>query len=610
MDLTGVEYLRQSDDYRVWVNGVEQFVYKSLKTGNHGSHDVTTMSFMSFDLAAPVEVKVLPSAKVATFAVRPFNANLAGTLEDNAISFRLDKPQHAVVTVNESYNPVLVISAKPPHAPPKPADVTHYFGPGVHDIGKHMALASGEHVYLAEGAIVKGGFAISNAQNVRITGRGMVYNGHFPHEEAFRVFKGDATRDVLIEGITVTHAPGWIVSFWGGNTNLTVRDVTMVGNWWMNSDGVQTGTDGLLVENCFMQCNDDNFSLNGVCKNVVIRNTIQWNLFNGGVFMLGWATGEQFLLENLDIHDNVILRAGGCCDYDRKAPISMKLFGWGRTARDIRFRNLVIEDLAPYGRWIDLQAEKATRSTLRDFTFENIQVLKTWKVEGEVRGNAEACLFENVRFDNLTIAGTPMVTPADGGLNLIHTTNVTINEQPFADGIVSEPDPQPSVSTVSAGGGGNSPVRVGPNLLPDPAFADGVAGWRASHPNGLDLVKLPCDSGEPATVVRVAKREGAEFMELDVTEILRARGPGDYTWAANVRGDGTPLAVKATLVIEDEEGTRQHPAPDVQVADETWARTERRTPLAWSNLKQASLRVESTWGPAGAFYVNECWLSQ
>jgi hypothetical protein len=298
-DLTGVEFLSKSEDFRVWLNGEEQFVFKSVRTGNHGSHDIASMSFLGFDLKAPVEVKIEPRAKVSSLALRPYNAGINGKQEGNAITFKLDKPQHVVLVVNESYNPVLVLSAKPPHTPPKPADVKHFFGPGVHDVGKHKPLASGDKVYLSEGAIVKGSFAISNASNVSITGRGLIYNGHFPHEEAFRVVKGDTTRDVLIEGVTVCHSPGWIVSFWNGNTNLTVRDVTMVGNWWMNSDGVQTGTKGLLVENCFMQCNDDNFSLNGVCQDVVSlvvedeSGTQQHPAPDAQTLAEGWAKTER-----------------------------------------------------------------------------------------------------------------------------------------------------------------------------------------------------------------------------------------------------------------------------------------------------------------------------
>lgn len=111
-----------------------------------------------------------------------------------------------------------------------------------------------------------GAFDVTNASNVRVFGRGIVYGGEVPHKEDYRVFAGNNTRNVTIEGITVCNAPGWIVSFWGGSEDLTVRNVKMVGNFRYNTDGVQTGTQRLLVENCFPQCNDDNFSLNGVCR--------------------------------------------------------------------------------------------------------------------------------------------------------------------------------------------------------------------------------------------------------------------------------------------------------------------------------------------------------
>ena len=43
-----------------------------------------------------------------------------------------------------------------------------------------------------------------------------------------------------------------------------------------------------------------------------------------------------------------------------------------------------------------LQAAKARKSTLRDITVENVSLLKTWKVEGEVAGNADGAAFENL----------------------------------------------------------------------------------------------------------------------------------------------------------------------------------------------------------------------
>ncbi len=432
-DLSGLEYLSYSDDFRVWVNGREQIVWKSTKSGNHGSHNIASMSFVNFDLAAPVEIKIAPKAVVRSYALRPYSAHLQSRLADNTIVFSLDKPQNLILVVNDSYAPALILAANPPHRPSRPSDVNYYFGPGVHDIGRHKKLISGDRVYLADGAVVKGSFAIEHARDVRIQGRGIIYNGHFPHEEAFSVIRGRDTQDILIEGITISNSPGWIICFWGGSINLTVRNVKMFGNWWMNTDGVQTGTDSLLVEDCFLQCNDDNFSLNGICRNVEIRNNVLWNLFNGGVFMLGWGTGTRYDVQNVNIHDNVILRAGGVADYDRKAPFSMKLFGSHRTAKNISFRNIVIEDIAPYGRWIDFQAGKASKSSVGNISFENIEVRKTWKVEGEIRGMSPDCPIENISFRNIVIQGKRMTSPQDGGLTLINTRNISIEGQVFTD---------------------------------------------------------------------------------------------------------------------------------------------------------------------------------
>lgn len=340
-----VAYLSRSDDYRVWVNGQEQFVYESLKNGNHGTNDLKTISFVGFDLDETATVRVRPARDIRSFELRPYSAGVMATLTDHAITFTLSNPEKLVLVLNGSYEGLLVIVANPPHTPPAPADVEYFFGPGVHRIGIHRKLFSGDDVYIARGAVVEGSFTIEHAQNVTITGRGLIACDRFPHQENFQVVRGIDTRDVLIEGVTICNAPGWIISFWEGSTNLTVRNVTMVGNWLYNTDGVQTGTTGLLVEDCFLQCNDDNFSLNGLCRGVIIRNNVLWNTYNGAVFMLGWATGKCFDVQNLDIYNNVIFRAGGCCEYDPKGPFSMRLFGSHRKVQDIRFRNIIIEDL-------------------------------------------------------------------------------------------------------------------------------------------------------------------------------------------------------------------------------------------------------------------------
>ena len=132
-DLSTVESLMQSNDYQVWINGEEQFVYKSIKRTNHGTNNINSMSFLNFGIRDATTLKVKPKKTVKSFEIRPYSANVAGVFDskNNMISFNIDKPQKLVVVVNNSYDPVLIISADPPHTPPAPDSVEYYFGPGI-----------------------------------------------------------------------------------------------------------------------------------------------------------------------------------------------------------------------------------------------------------------------------------------------------------------------------------------------------------------------------------------------------------------------------------------------------------------------------------------------
>jgi len=601
--------LALSDDFSVSVDARPLAVFKSTKTGNHGTHDVTAMSFAGFDLANPSTVRVMPKRAFRTHEVRPYAAGIPSVVKGGVIEFTLKQPQHVVITLDGSYQGVLVLSANPPAAVPEPKSVSHFFGPGVHRIGHHVPLQSGDDVYLAEGAMVVGSFSLDHVENVNIRGRGLLALGEFPHQEDYRVFRGEATRNVLIEGITVCDAPGWIISFWGGNANLTVRNVKMVGNWRYNTDGVQTGTEGLLVEDCFMQCNDDNFSLNGVCRDVVVRRNVLWNLYNGGVFMLGWATGQQFDLHHLDIHDNTILRAGGCCDYDPKGPFSMKLFGSHRRAEDIRFRNIVVEDLAPYGRWLDFQAEKARASVVKDIRFENVEVQKAWKVAAELRGSADSPI-EAVCFKDVRILGRPMTDPTAGGLDLVNTRGVTIEGQVFGDAVVVGPltagaVPRKASSRPDGPTPTNPPAAVGAptrgNLLANPTFSQGAKAWTCA---GSPVSVIDVDGGTAAAV------PARQCIEQDVTTVLLAQGPGAYTYGASVRASADDAAMKVTLRIEDPSGTQLHPPPDVIASSTAWTSAARTQSFHWTNLKRASLLIESGGARPAEGLVREAWLTR
>ena len=428
-DLSSLPALQQSNDFQVWVNGQEQFVYESTKQGGHGTNGIDTMSFLNFDISGVTTVAVKPLGRtISSYQFRPLSAGVVASLANNTLTFTIATPQKLVVIINGSWNPVLVISADPAETPPSPASVDHYFGPGIHDMGDHWEVHSGDDIYIADGAIFSGSFNLNAVENVKIYGRGIVYTGYHAHQENYRVFKGDGPLNVTIEGVTVCNSPGWVISFWGNSRNLTVRNVKMVGMWYYNTDGVQTGTTGLLVEDCFMETNDDTFSLNGTLKDVIIRDNVLWNIYNGGVFMMGWVT-NGFNWDNWDIHDNVIIRAGGCCDYDRKGPFSLKIFSNQTGGDNIRFRNIIVEDVVSYGEWINLIHQST--GICQDITFENIEVLNIWQGVSEPTWGRLTCTtpgaLRDIYFNNVTVKGIPLTSAEAGKLLISGPQNVQFN---------------------------------------------------------------------------------------------------------------------------------------------------------------------------------------
>ncbi len=602
-----------SRDFDVSINGQPIPIYQVDASTNHGANGVTTMSFGHFNFSSGCLVSITAKTPVSTFQVRPASSEIITTQQGSSISFSLTETGHYLITTNNSYNHCLVLSADPPHPVVMPADVEHFFGPGVHKIGLHFPLKTNDDVYLAEGAVIVGSFAIENAENVSIKGPGVILGSAFPHQENFQVIRGWNAHQVTLEGITICDAPGWIISFWGDSQDLTVRNVKTVGSFRYNTDGVQTGTVGLHVENCFLQCNDDNFSLNGLCQNVEINNNVLWNLYNGGVFMLGWATGEKFDLQNLDIHDNVILRAGGCCDYDMKGPFSMKLFGSHRVAKNIHFKNIIIEDLAAYGRWLDFQAGKANQTHVSDITFENIQINKAWAIAAELHGcNAEFPMQE-IRFQNINILGQAAKTPAELGLNLINTKNVTINETAFEDSLVESP----LIVAIPETSQANSPTVSTPpslpteNLLTNPDFQQQLTGWTFTTPQGCLVESLINTDESNQHLISVTNRKSTNAgIEQDITDILNAHGPGHYTFAASVRGVNSVVPVRVTLAVTDELSTQCHPSPEVQATPDAWQTTSRRQPLSWSRLQSAKLIIDTGYGNTDSFQIQQAQLAQ
>ncbi|MBP6385133.1 MAG: hypothetical protein KA313_04915 [Pseudarcicella sp.] len=461
LDLSPINNLKYSPTYSLKANGTNKLVYESTESfqtkggSTEYGNEVKKMSFANFDLQGTTTIEITISKAFKTFDFRPLNANISAIREGNKITFTLQNPQKIVLRIDNSWDNTLCIFANPYHIVPKKTDVTYFFdNTKVHDYYKGkpilnpanpnediqqkteveaIVLKDGESVYLAEGAVVRARFEVPKDAKVKIFGRGVLAYG-LGHVEDFGVISARShTGKVELEGLTICDAPGWIIRIFGGKGHL-VDNIKQVGNWHFNTDGVQMGVDGpemSYVQNCFLQNNDDNFSLPSNLNALKIHNNILWNIFNGGVFNFGWGKPK---ISNVEISDNIILRSGDCCNASssngipelerRKAPFTMISYG-NEQIDGLTIKNIIIEEIIKQGQWIHFISNTKGNGFVKNVRFENIQILNQNKVWGLLKGSKPDGI-SNISFKNLQINGKFIENLNDAGLVLNNAQESTI----------------------------------------------------------------------------------------------------------------------------------------------------------------------------------------
>lgn len=152
-------------------------------------HCVEKASLSYFDFEGQVEVSVTSNAGlIQTGKVRPLSYGIEPVVEGNMMTFMLDRPRNLSVEVNgdifhnlhlfanslDVNNPIDGVRIKnEKQLAGKRKDII-YFGPGLHKIDTLFPV-SGQTVYIAGGAVVRGTIHVVDASDVRIHGRGIVH---------------------------------------------------------------------------------------------------------------------------------------------------------------------------------------------------------------------------------------------------------------------------------------------------------------------------------------------------------------------------------------------------------------------------------------------------
>lgn len=400
-----------SSIYQLRVNGQE------VAVNDEGRLDFHTASFCMSGTAT-VEIRVPDGSENPV--VRPLRHKITPAFKDHALTFSISTPLKLVVQIKGK--PPLALFATPLESKiPQPSDPNVlYFGAGIHEPGV-IRPQTGQTIYLAPGALVRGRIEAKDVKNVTVKGRGILEAGKYS-------VRNDKTPGILFEkcsGITLEgiglRGGSWWQTLFLLTDHVRVSDMNILGKS-VNTDGIDTdGVKDLVARNCFIRCEDDGFGWHAVdakrngepvTENCLAEDCVIWNTRYGNGLRIG-ASMETGLFQNITFRNIDVLEHAG-------AAIRSDHSDWAMV-KNLRFENFTDESSA---QTIQIAIEKTRYSNDNGYKnerghFDGLHFINVTSPAGkiELRGFDAEHRIDNVTFENCSIGGQPVDALEDITIN-------------------------------------------------------------------------------------------------------------------------------------------------------------------------------------------------
>ena len=417
------ENLPRNADFSVKVRAPgDQWQDLFTYTAQVDMHQVRDTSMTYFDFDGRAEVSITYNrGPIESARVRPLSYGIKPQLNGNTLTFELSKPRDVSVEINGDifHNLQLFTNPLETDRPDANDPAVIYIRPGFHAFpGGMLDVPGGKTLYVAGGAVVNAGIRCRNAENVRIIGRGILYQ---PPTEGIQVVN---SKNVYIDGLILIDPRHYTV-YGGQSNNITIKNLRAFScKGW--SDGIDLmSCSDVLVDGVFLRNSDDCIALYahrwnfyGDAKNITVRNSTLWADVAHPIHMGTHGNPEKpetiqdVLFSNIDIlnHDEPQIGYQGCMSIN----VSDE-----NLARNIRFEDIRVEDFEQ-GQLVNLRVTfnkkyaKAPGRGIENVYFKDITYNGSRANISIISGYNESRAVKNVVFENLTINGKT-ITTADSG---------------------------------------------------------------------------------------------------------------------------------------------------------------------------------------------------
>ena len=400
---SGVE---QSSSYKVIINGKEVFVAYEECFGDSVWHVALC------EISGKSTVDVNLNDQIEKYSIRPASKRFEEKLNGNVVTFVVDNPQMIVVEMNNEKPLLIALLPKEDNIPSNADPNVLYFDKGVHEPGI-INPQSGQTIYFAPGALVRGRIYGEDVKDVKVQGRGILdARGYTSKPEKISAIEFKNSENILVNGIGL-RAGEWWQTLYLLCKNVEVSWMHLL-SFGVNNDGIDIdGVTDFYAHDCFIGCGDDGFGwhaldaeANGepLTQNCLADNCVIYNTHAGNGLRIG-ASMETKLFKDITFRNIDVLEHAN-------AGIRSDHSDWAM-CENVTFENFFIEKP---GRPIEVKVEKTRYSNSTGFRDERGHMLN-WKFINvqspggtiQLAGVDDEHALKNVLFKNCCLGGKPLM---------------------------------------------------------------------------------------------------------------------------------------------------------------------------------------------------------